>query len=270
MAQLALWKTRFKSGMCYGSSQTTDNVPLSPQNRSDFVFMGPPFIAYYGAYQQGSTQTQLLQAAYDQCRLYRQYLQDPENLLWKHIELGSQQDNNFWATGNALAAAGMFRVLRAIRLSSSSSNFLQQQTDLANWIKEIVTSSWNQQVSAIEHAHITPVLTVGVQLQTTDGALHNYINDSNTFEDASSTALMAAVTFRLAIVMQDFKTNIDNAEAAYTYVSSKIDSDGWLRQTVDPATTNSLSSSGTPSSAGQSFVLMMESARRSFQEMAGG
>jgi hypothetical protein len=113
-------------------------------------------------------------------------------------------------------------------------------------------------------------LTADVHLQTTDGALHNYINDPSTFEDASSTALMAAVTFRLAIVMQDFKTNINNAEAAYNYVSSKIDGDGWLRQTVDPVTTNSLSSSETPSSAGQSFVLMMEAARRSFHEMSGG
>ena len=116
--------------------------------------MAPPFIAYYGAYQQGNAQTTLLQTAYDQCRLYRQYLQDPDTLLWKHIELGSWQDNNLWGTGNGWAAAGMFRVLQTIRLSSSNSNFTQQQTDLANWIEEIVKAAWSYQVSTTLHVHI--------------------------------------------------------------------------------------------------------------------
>ena len=119
--------------------------------------MAPPFIAYFGAYQQGSNQTYLLQAAYDQCRLYRNYLQDPATLLWKHIELGSYQDNNLWGTGNGWAAAGMFRVLQTIRLSNSSSSFTQQQTDLANWVGEIVKASWRYQVSATLQGHIAPV-----------------------------------------------------------------------------------------------------------------
>ena len=116
--------------------------------------MAPPFIAYFGAFQQGSEQPQLLQAAYDQCRLYRQYLQDPNTLLWKHIELGSWSDSNLWGTGNAWAAAGMFRVLQTIRLSSSSSSFTQQQADLATWIEEIVKAAWSYQVSTTAHAHI--------------------------------------------------------------------------------------------------------------------
>src|ERR1700753_1624454 len=113
--------------------------------------MAPPFIAYYGAYQQGNTQTELLQAAYDQCRLYRRYLQDPDTLLWKHIELGSWQDNNLWGTGNGWAAAGMFRVLQTIWLYSSSTSFTQQKADLANWIEEIVKAAWTYQVSTAPH-----------------------------------------------------------------------------------------------------------------------
>ena len=72
--------------------------------------MAPPFIAYFGAYDQAGNMTWLLQAAYDQCRLYRNYLQDSTTKLWKHIELGSGEDENFWATGNGWAAAGMLRV----------------------------------------------------------------------------------------------------------------------------------------------------------------
>ena len=43
--------------------------------RSDFVYMVPPFLAYYGVLTQNAT---LLQLAYDQCRLYRQYLVDDD------------------------------------------------------------------------------------------------------------------------------------------------------------------------------------------------
>ena len=111
--------------------------------------MAPPFIAYFGAYDQGDAKTYLLQAAYDQCRLYRQYLQDNSTKLWKHIELGSYQDNNLWATGNGWAAAGMFRVLQAIRLSDVSGSFVNQQNDLLNWIEEIVKASWKYQVNII-------------------------------------------------------------------------------------------------------------------------
>lgn len=64
--------------------------------------MAPPFIAYYGALQGGSNGSALLQEAYDQCRLYRQYLRDPSTNLWRHIILGEGQDLNLWGTGNRL------------------------------------------------------------------------------------------------------------------------------------------------------------------------
>ena len=49
--------------------------------------MVPPFLAYYGVLSNNQT---LVQAAYDQCRLYRQYLVDDDaGGMWKHIVLGS-------------------------------------------------------------------------------------------------------------------------------------------------------------------------------------
>ena len=104
-------------------------------------------------------------------------------------------------------------------------------------------------------------------MQTADGAIRNYINNSTSFEDASSTAMIAAVTFRLAVLKNNFATYIANAEAAYNYVSSNIDSDGWLRHTVDPEAFSNLSTTDNPSPEGQSFVLLMESARRDFQDL---
>ena len=110
------------------------------------------------------------------------------------------------------------------------------------------------------------ISTAYINLQTSTGALHNVINDSTSFTDTSSTALIASVTFRLAVLKEDNSTYISNANAAYDFVRSNIDSNGWLRNTVDPLTFYSLSNSSVPSPEGQTFVLLMEAARRDFQD----
>lgn len=70
--------------------------------RSDSVYMVPPFIAYYGALTGNKT---LLDAAYDQVRLYRGHLMDKKmGGLWKHVLLGpSANDPGYWSTGASRA-----------------------------------------------------------------------------------------------------------------------------------------------------------------------
>lgn len=118
-------------------------------SRSDFVYMVPPFIAYYGALQ---SDKDLLLEAYNQCRLYRDALQDPSPQLgiptWRHIVQGSFQDNTHWATGNGWAAAGMMRVLATFNHSSFGSELRKEQANLVDWIDEILVTSWKYQVSA--------------------------------------------------------------------------------------------------------------------------
>lgn len=67
--------------------------------RADFVYMAPPFIAYFAILQGGEAELPLLQTAYDQCKLYRDQLFDVGPSLWRHVALGSWQDTNHWATG---------------------------------------------------------------------------------------------------------------------------------------------------------------------------
>lgn len=131
--------------------------------RADFVYMVPPFIAYYGALEGGYAAQALLQVAYDQCRLYRDALRDPSG-LWRHIALGNWTDDTHWATGayfvmkrsnpkltrhegNAWAAAGMVRVLQTLNHSSEAQHFVGQQANLTKWINEITTAAWSYQVS---------------------------------------------------------------------------------------------------------------------------
>ena len=67
--------------------------------RADFIYMAPPFIAYFAITQGGDGELALLQAAYDQCRLYRDQLFDADASLWRHVALGTWQDNIHWGTG---------------------------------------------------------------------------------------------------------------------------------------------------------------------------
>ena len=58
--------------------------------------MVPPFLAYYGVLAENQS---LVQAAYDQCRLYRHYLVDDDaGGMWRHIA-GNSSDNGHWTTG---------------------------------------------------------------------------------------------------------------------------------------------------------------------------
>ena len=116
---------------------------------ADFVYMAPPFIAYYGALQDCQP---LLQTAYDQVRLYRDVLYDADVGLWQHIALGTWSDPTHWATGNAWAAAGMLRVFETIAQSSVASQMISQENDLTQWIGEILDAAWSFQVSVVSFA----------------------------------------------------------------------------------------------------------------------
>jgi hypothetical protein len=120
-------------------SQRADQVQLW----ADFVYMAPPFIAYYGALQCSNS---LLQEAYEQVKLYRDMLFDMEAGLWRHIVLGKGEDSTHWGTGNGWAVAGMLRVLATICQSCEAHSMGPQQADLMQWVSETLDGVWTHQV----------------------------------------------------------------------------------------------------------------------------
>jgi rhamnogalacturonyl hydrolase YesR len=81
---------------------------------SDFVYMVPPFLAYYGAIVQD---VDTLREAWNQCRLYRDGLMEfsGENYgLWKHIQQGAREDPGHWTTGLQRSYLEPFRQSEAI------------------------------------------------------------------------------------------------------------------------------------------------------------
>lgn len=101
--------------------------------------------------------------------------------------------------------------------------------------------------------------------QHTNGTLFNYIDqdESSTFADTSGTALLAAVTYRMATLTGDL-THISAADDAFDLIQASLSDEGWLQDTVDPLTFNSPSLPGVPSPEGQAFVLLLQAAWRDF------
>ncbi|KAG8706554.1 hypothetical protein FRC09_002351 [Ceratobasidium sp. 395] len=210
-------------------SHRSDEVQLW----SDFIYMVPPFLAYYGV--MNSNQT-LLQEAYNQVKLYRDALLDGTG-MWQHIKMGSLSDTGHWSTGNGWAAMGMLRVLATIRGSQWANPLKSQTRDLENWTSEILDAMW---------PHLN-----------SDGLFYNYADDPSTFPDAASTALLAACTYRLALV-SGIHTNLPAAERVHTIISTQhINSAGWLNPVVDP---HSFHDQGQQSPEAQAFVLQMHAA----------
>ncbi|KAL7409344.1 hypothetical protein BDY24DRAFT_403506 [Mrakia frigida] len=217
-------------------SHRTDDVQLW----SDFMYMVPPFLAYYAAM---TSNTTMMKDAYDQCRLYRQYLKTDSG-LWKHIQLGrSGQDPMNWGTGNAWAAAGMMRTIAIMRNSPLNSQYTTEQADLQIWIEEIMLGAFSHQL--------------------TTGLLHDYPDNRTSFPDASSTALFAATAYRLSAYGLSSRW-VPFAEKAYANISAQLQasSDGWLAPVVNPL---AWGVRGSESPEGQSFVMLMEAGRRAWR-----
>ncbi|KAF8292370.1 Six-hairpin glycosidase [Clavulina sp. PMI_390] len=219
---------------------------------ADFIYMVPPFLALYGVVTQNTT---MIQTAVDQISKYRSVLQDPKTKLWTHVALSPTfNDPTLWATGNAWAAAGIVRTLATIQNSQFSSKFGSQKSELTSWAVEIHTGFYKL-------------------VNTTYNLPHNTLNDSSTFYDGASAALMASSVYRLAVLSKKYAA-VPHAESFYsTLVSNtdsqtnsntnsnntvRLDTNGWLTPVVNPTTFSTL---GSESPEGESFVLLVDAAR---------
>ncbi|KAL5480262.1 hypothetical protein ACEPAI_1532 [Sanghuangporus weigelae] len=252
---------------------------------SDFVYMVPPFLAYYGVL---TSNRSMVEEAHNQIRLYRSYLlsdsdsddSDDDHRLWRHVLLGSDfQDAGFWSTGNGWAAAGMLRVLGTIQNSQYRNAMKGEVRDLRNWVNEIHDGMY--------------------LYMRDDGMFHNYANDSSSFVDAASAALLASTVYRHALLTRTYR-HLPQAEfvrralwapstaptqASFSSAPSfsqntsfvdpnaltnmtHFDSQGWLTPVVNP---HSFGQEGERSPEAQAFVVMMYAAWRDWvQEGAVG
>ncbi|KIM74461.1 hypothetical protein PILCRDRAFT_702405 [Piloderma croceum F 1598] len=215
-------------------SHRTDQLQLW----SDFVYMAPPFLAYFGMISQNQT---LLSEAYNQISLYRNYLRDSSaNNLWKHIVLGTGVDEGHWATGNGWAAAGILRVLGTIQNSKYAKSMMSEQKDLANWVKEIQDGMYG--------------------VLDSNWLFKNYPDQNlsaTNFYDASSTAIMASTVYRMAL-MSNVHTHVPLAEksrltlSALSSNASSSDSTSQSTTATNSTISRTTSTTSAPSSTSTS------------------
>ncbi|KAG0708427.1 hypothetical protein DFH29DRAFT_480120 [Suillus ampliporus] len=215
----------------------------SRQYWADGVYMGFPFIAYFGAVTNNAT---LLQIAYDQCRLYRDalLLDGPTGKLWGHIYSDDTKewiDEGIWGTGNAWAALGMLRVAVTIQKTEHSSEMASQIADLTSWVKEILDGEF----AALTSENLVP----------------DYITVGPSFSDAASSAALASVVYRVAYLYpQQFGTNYTNVAAKIRVaVVGNVTNLGTMQPIVNPL---DWTQPGLLSTESQAFGLMMFSAWR--------
>ena len=84
----------------------------------------------------------------------------------------------------------------------------------------------------------------------------------------SATALLASVTYRMAIFQND-TSQIVSAAKAFDVVTKSVSADGWLQNVVDPNTFDTLLPPTEHSPEGQAFVLLLQSSWNAFNLFIG-
>ncbi|ESK86686.1 hypothetical protein Moror_10933 [Moniliophthora roreri MCA 2997] len=255
MAYILYDAPRFRNGAI---SQRVD----VPELWADFMYMVPPFMAYYAVDTDNST---LLQDTVTLCANYRQVLKAnlPATIsyagLWKHIVGPQSADHGLWATGNGWAAGGMARVLATVIKAPSNLTAGwgdQSVVRLTTWIKEIIDGA------------------MGAPMD--DGLLRNYLDntsgDGHGFGEISGSAILASVVYRMTVLQPD--TFGDNKYLSWAdgirNTISRNDKQGNPRVTIEGIVMPAVNPLGwldknpftTGSPEGQAFVVLMYSAWR--------
>ncbi|KAG6844866.1 hypothetical protein H0H87_002989 [Tephrocybe sp. NHM501043] len=247
---------------------------------ADFVYMAPPFLAYYGA---DTANITALQEAVFQCQAYRDILHFNATStttqftgLWEHI-LGPYYngDEGLWSTGNAWAAAGMTRILATVIKTPTFWENDAEAADITQWriaaidtlttlIKEIIDAV----VDADEGSY-------------DNGLVRNYFNKPTIFGETSGSSLFAATVYRLVALLPNVfgrsgagnkyinwaegirstlgGTFVDVNGTTWQHVDAN---NGTVRPSVNPLGWGDLNPWMAGSPEGQSFVVMLYAAWR--------
>ncbi|KFY50276.1 hypothetical protein V495_00320 [Pseudogymnoascus sp. VKM F-4514 (FW-929)] len=181
---------------------------------SDFVYMAPPFLAYYAILSQNAS---MLDIAVQQIQLYRDALKANTG-GWSHISASSHPDSGLWSTGNGWAAMGIARTLASVQSSPFDVAIKSSQAALLKEnVKEI-----------IDAAMASP--------RGSSGLLHNYHQDATSIVEASGTALLAATTYRLAVIdpVMFGEVYVNWANSCLAAISAHVNVAGIVAPAVNP------------------------------------
>ncbi|PPQ75979.1 hypothetical protein CVT26_005873 [Gymnopilus dilepis] len=246
---------------------------------ADFVYMAPPFLAYFGVATQNVT---ALRVAVEQCQLYSQALTANTTTgtatppsshsasaqgLWIHILGPASPDPGLWSTGNAWAAAGTMRVLAT--LVKAPSSLFTGKGGLPN-------EAWRQQSIVSLVRVISAILDGAIRQQRDQGLLRNYLDDPSWFGETSGSTLLASVAYRLSTLSlahgsfaaQLARVNVHGyinfAESIRRTLGSSghISSNGTATPAINPLNWGDHTPFTSGSPEGQNFVILLYAAWR--------
>ena len=226
---------------------------------ADFVYMVPPFLAYYGVYRNDQD---IVNEAAQQCLLYRDILQSSEpgtEGLWHHIIGPKHEDRGFWGTGNAWAAAGMTRVLAVLVARS-------KPTREPGGVAGERLSDLKQQLLSAIFTILDAVMSSSTSADPSNGLLRNYQADPSWFGEIAATALLASVPYRLALLLPShadvLERHLQWAEDSRKAVMRCVDEEtGNVAPVVNPMTPLDREPLEV-SPEGQAFVLLLHASHR--------
>jgi rhamnogalacturonyl hydrolase YesR len=247
-----------------------------PELWGDFIYMVPPFLAYYGV---ATQEMRFLRAAVLQCQLYADVLTTAITFsngkscsgLWRHIVSDPRKlepgvccsDSDVWLTSNAWAVAGMTRVLATIWRWQPPAAATTNPIELDQF-KRDSTASLMDLVSAMLQC------TMEQEKDWETGLLKNYLDGSShrsaawAYGDAAGTALMASAVYRLAVLLPeryDTSTLLRWADENRVAVARHVRTDGTVTPVADVGHVPSRVAI-QQTSEGQSMVILMYSAWR--------
>lgn len=247
-----------------------------PELWGDFVYMVPPFLAYYGV---AKNDQYYLEETLRQLSNYNLVLQTNVSIdgnggcigLWKHIVSQPYSldydiccsDTGTWLTSNAWAVAGMTRVLATIMRwqppdsrAGAADAYSQFQSKALKEIDRIIQSIL--------------FCTMKQARDPETGLIRNYLDGSQhpsaeyAFGDVAGTALMSSAVYRLAVLQPSIfggSSHLSWANQNRKAVLKFVDCNGKVSQVADIHHVPSMIVANETSEA-QSMVILMYSAWR--------
>ncbi len=264
---------RFRINATHSAISHREDIP---ELWGDFIYMVPPFLAYYGV---AAQDLRYLVEAVSQCQLYNDVLRTNITIangrecvgLWRHIVSDPERlkpgvccsDPYVWLTSNAWAIAGMTRVLATISKWQPPPVSLISQSEYDEFRTKSRTILTSLIASMLE-------CTMEQARDMGSGLLKNYLDGLShrsaawAYGDAAGTALVASAVYRLAVLLPDTygaSSWLCWADRNRRAVARHVDRDGKVSPVADVGNVPS-KRPVDETSEGQSMVVLMYSAWR--------
>lgn len=164
----------------------------------------------------------------------------PEKGLYAHIwDEGSAKyiDGRAWGIGNGWILTGLFRTLLAMSNDQYSEEYGHEIDVLTDKFRRLLDNM--------------------ISFILPDGGMHDVIDDSSTFEETETVAMMACAIYSAVENKKIEESYIDIAEKMHCYICSQIDNDG---KVLNASSSPCFDRVGTSVEC-QAHVLMMETLR---------